>query len=228
MSVLAHVLERAGLVTVGISIVRGQAESARPPRILHCEFPLGRPLGRPNDAEFQTSVIRAAFGLLDRTDVPVLEDFGVVIEDESDQPATCPLPPRLDTDGHAAVAEARGLRAAYGRSVDQFGRTAVGRVASADEIPDLLDKIVSLENGASLEDMELDNGRLIAAGQDIRAYYEEAGLQLADVTGARQLEAWFYGTTEAGQLLRRTQQVLKSAGADTLSWQYMLPRTQSG
>ena len=65
MSVLAHVLERAGLATVGISIVRRQAENARPPRILHCEFPLGRPLGRPNDPTFQRDVLTRAFDLLE-------------------------------------------------------------------------------------------------------------------------------------------------------------------
>lgn len=227
MSVLAHILERAGLATVGISIVRGQAETARPPRILHCQFPLGRPLGKPNDAEFQTAVISAAFDLLDRTDVPVLEDYPVVIEDEADAPATCALPPRLDTTGNAAVDEARGLRAAYERNVEQYGRTAVGRIAVAEGIPELLERVVRLEEGASLEDVDLADGKLIAAGQDIRAYYEEAGLQLADVTGARQLETWFYDVTEAGQLMRRAQQTLKAAEADQLSWQYMLPRTQA-
>ena len=227
MSVLAHILERAGLATVGISIVRGQAETARPPRILHCQFPLGRPLGKPNDAEFQTAVISAAFDLLDRTDVPVLEDYPVVIEDEADAPATCALPPRLDATGNAAVDEARGLRAAYERNVEQYGRTAVGRIAVAEGIPELLERVVRLEEGASLEDVDLADGKLIAAGQDIRAYYEEAGLQLADVTGARQLETWFYDVTEAGQLMRRAQQTLKAAEADQLSWQYMLPRTQA-
>lgn len=224
---LAHVLERAGLATVGISIVRGQAENARPPRILHNQFPLGRPLGKPNDPDFQTDVIRRAFALLDRTDVPVLVDHPEVIEDDAEMPASCTLPPRLDTDGNPAAVEARGLRDAYQRNVDQFGRTAVGRLTDADGIPALLDKIVQLEAGAALDDVGLDDERLIAAGQDIRAYYEEAGLQLADVTGARQLESWFYGSTEAGRLLRRTQQALEAAEADQRSWQYMLPRTQA-
>lgn len=227
MSVLAHIFERAGLATVGISIVRGQAENARPPRMLHCQFPLGRPLGKPNDAEFQTAVLEAAFGLLDRTDVPVLEDYPVVIDDEAETPATCALPPRLDTTGNAAADEARGLRGAYDRNVEQYGRTAVGRIAEADGVPELLERVTRLEEGAPLEEVDLADGKLIAAGQDIRAYYEEAGLQLADVTGARQLETWFYDVTEAGQLLRRTQLILKAAEADQLSWQYMLPRTQA-
>jgi hypothetical protein len=62
--------------------------------MLHCDFPLGRPLGRPlgwplgrpHDADFQHEVLAAAFGLLERTDVPVLEDFPVTITDEADTP----------------------------------------------------------------------------------------------------------------------------------------------
>ena len=229
MTVLAHVLERAGLATVGISPVRGQTVDARPPRMLHCQLPLGRPLGRPGDTELQTDVVTRALDLLSRTDVPVLENHPEVIEDQADLPATCPLPPRLDPDVHPAVDEARCLAAAYARNVGASGgRTVVGRLADADGIPALIERIVQLEGGATLEDVDLADGRLVAAGQDIRGYYEEAGLQLADVTGARQLESWFYRTTKTGRLHRRTQEVLTAAGADKLSWQYMLPRSQSG
>jgi hypothetical protein len=225
--VLSHVFERAGLATVALASIRGQAANARPPRALFCEFPLGRPLGRPNDPEFQTEVIRAAFALLQRTDVPVLEAYPEVINDRADVSAACPIPPRLDTEGHPAAAEARGLRGAYQRNLDQYGRTSLGRLAGPDDIPDLLERIARLEHGESLADTELDGGRLIAAGQDVRAYYEEAGLQLADVTGARQLETWFYESTEAGQLLIRVQGVLAQTSDDKLSRQYMMPFTQS-
>ncbi len=227
MSVLAHVLERAGLATVGISIVRQQAVNATPPRILHCDFPLGRPLGKPNDVEFQTDVITTAFRLLDRTDVPVLEDYPVSIEDEAEAPAACPLPPRHDPDVHAAVDEARGLRKAYDRSVEKYGRTSLGRAADADGIDGLIETMIRLEAGTSLDDVGWDAKALHSAGQDIRAYYEEAGLELADVTGARQLESWFYHSTETGALLRRTQQVLREAEVDRNTWYYLLPRTQA-
>ena len=210
--------------------------------MLHCDFPLGRPLGKPNDIEFQTDVIRRALALLDRTDAPILEDHPVTIDDEAEAPASCSLPPRHDPDVHAAIDEVRGLRNAYGRSVEQFGRTAVGRLlgdhdadpATVPEgIVELVEKIIEIENGASLDDVDLAEGRLIAAGQDIRAYYEEAGLQLAPNTGAgtgaRQLESWFYSGTETGRLMRRAQQVMKAdETSDTFQWQYMLPRTQAG
>ena len=116
MSALAHTLEAAGLATVGISLVRGQAERSRPPRMLHCDFPLGRPLGRPGDAAFQHRVLTAAFALLPRIDVPVLVDFDEAITDEADQPLACTLPPRHDPTLHPAVDEALGLRRSATRS----------------------------------------------------------------------------------------------------------------
>ncbi len=234
MGVLSNVFEQAGLVTVGISLVRGQAESARPPRSLHCEFPLGRPLGRPGDVEFQTDVVRRALALLERTDAPVLVDHPEVIEDEVDDPAACPLPPRHDPDVHPAVDEARGIRNAYARNLEATGRTIVGRVVDPDRVPDsiveLIERVVRIEQGESLADVGLADGALIAAGQDLRAYYEEAGRELAPVTGAvtgaRRLEAWFYGTTETGRLLRRARDVMKERGTgDDLSIQYVVPLT---
>ena len=62
-------------MTTGISLVRENTASMRPPRALWVSFPLGRPLGKPGDAAFQHEVIAAALGLLGRPRGPVLEDF---------------------------------------------------------------------------------------------------------------------------------------------------------
>jgi hypothetical protein len=224
--VLSHVFENAGLATVGISLVRGQAEAAKPPRILNVEFPLGRPLGKPGDAAFQTEVITAMLALLERTDVPVLVDYPVVIEDESAEPSACPLPPRHDPDLHPAVDEAMGLRKAYDRNVEAVGRTLVGRIADADGIVGLIEQLIAIENGTSLADAGWSPTTAIAVGQDVRAYYEEAGLQLADNTGARQLESWFYQSTQTGKLIRSVRDVMKERGEDDLAVTYIAPGTQ--
>ena len=194
--------------------------------MLHCEFPLGRPLGKPGDAEFQTDVITTAFALLGRTDVPILEDYPVVIEEGGSQPSSCPFPPRLDPSAPVAVDEARGLREAYDRNVDAVGRTLVGRVAGADGIAHLVEQLLDIEAGASLEEIGWDAPTTIAVGQDIRAYYEEAGLQLADNTGARQLLSWFYEVTEAGKLLVRVRDVLTARGDNKMAAMYIVPGTQ--
>ena len=62
-------------MTTGIALVRENAESMQPPRALWVTFPLGRPLGIPNDAAFQHRVIAAALNLLQHNHGPVLEDF---------------------------------------------------------------------------------------------------------------------------------------------------------
>lgn len=64
-------------MTTGISLVRENAESMRPPRSLWVSFSLGRPLGVPNDAQFQHRVIAAALNLLERDRGPILEDYPV-------------------------------------------------------------------------------------------------------------------------------------------------------
>jgi hypothetical protein len=228
VGVLARELEAAGLATVGISLVRGQAEKTKAPRFLHCEFPLGRPLGKPADPEFQLGVIRRALALLDRTDVPVIEDHPDVITDETGDAVACTLPPRYDPDLHPAVDEARGLRPAYERQVAAAGgRTAVGRVAGADSIGDLILRFAELADGADLEAVGFDPASARAAGQDVRAYYEEAALALIDhVPAARRVETWFYTGTEAGRLVRGAAAALQAAGVDRNVWYYLLPGSQ--
>ena len=68
-------IEYAGITTVSISLLREITEKTRPPRALFVPFPLGYPLGEPDNAELQTRIIQAAFALLSRTDCPVLEMF---------------------------------------------------------------------------------------------------------------------------------------------------------
>ncbi|MEO7369603.1 MAG: hypothetical protein ABI949_14460 [Ilumatobacteraceae bacterium] len=227
MSALAEVFEEAGLATVGISSVRGQAERARAPRMLHCEFPLGRPLGRPGDAAFQHRVMAAAFALLPRTDVPVLVDFDEVIIDDADQPLSCSLPPRHDPSLHPAVDEAIGLRAAYERRRATTGTTNVTRFGGPDQVAGLVDMFVRITAGTPWDAVDLEPIRLGQAALDIRAYYEEAALALADhVPAARQAESWFYRTTAAGKVLREAQGIIRAADAPRPAWFPLVPTGQ--
>ena len=224
MSALAEVFEAAGLATVGISGVRGQAERARPPRMLHCEFPLGRPLGRPGDVAFQQRVLAAAFALLPRTDVPVLVDFDETITDAADEPLACALPPRHDPSLPPAVDEVLGLRAAYERRRAASGTTNVVRLGGPDRVADLVAMFVRIVEGAPWDSVGLEAPQLGQAALDIRAYYEEAALALADhVPAARQAESWFYRTTQTGTLLREAQAILRTADAPRPAWFPLVP-----
>ena len=58
MSLLARALEEAGIPTVVLGMMRDIMERVKPPRGVFVNFPVGHPLGRPLDIEFQTNVIK--------------------------------------------------------------------------------------------------------------------------------------------------------------------------
>lgn len=225
MSTLAHVLEAHGIATVAIASIRGQAESARPPRALSVDFPLGRPLGKPADPDYQHQVIAAAFGLLDRRNGPVLADFPDVIGAAS-APLACSLPPRHDAGASPVVNELRGLRPAYDRRLNAAGgRTNVGRaVDDADGLEDVVAGYERITNGVALEDADLPGGHPCDGALDLRAYYEEAALSLSDhVPAARSTDSWFAEHTRVGALLSAVQQTLSDAGQPRDVWVQLLP-----
>ena len=76
VGLIQRAIEYAGITTVSISLLREITEKIRPPRALFVPFPLGYPLGEPDNPELQTKVMRAAFALLTRDDCPVLESLG--------------------------------------------------------------------------------------------------------------------------------------------------------
>jgi hypothetical protein len=224
VSVLAHVFEAAGIATVVLSSVREMAVKTAPPRALHCEFPLGRPLGRPADPEFQHDVLARAFALLAAESGPVLVDHPEVIEAD-EQPASCALPPRYDPDLPPAVDEARGLRKAYDRGLARRGVTSVGRVIGADEVPDALGVLDAIAKGQDWSTAGIPGGNTIAVCHDIRTYYEEAALELVDgpLPGGRALEDWFFDRTEAGATVLAARAAIRDSGAKFPIWFYMTP-----
>jgi hypothetical protein len=222
--VLAHIFEAAGIATVVLSSVREVAVKVSPPRALHCEFPLGRPLGIPNDVEFQLDVLSRAFALLTEETGPVLVDHPVVIEAD-EQPVSCAIPPRFDASLPPSVDEARGIRKAYNRALEQRGFTSVGRGITADEVPAALAVFHAIANGQDWTTAEIPGGNLISVCHDIRTYYEEAALELLDgpAPGGRAMENWFFETTEAGATLLNARTAMREAGAKFPVWFYMAP-----
>ncbi len=87
MGVIQREIERAGIATVSISLVKEFTRVVRPPRALWVPFPFGRPLGAPNNAAVQRRVILAALDLLQRQrgadGEPVLEDFVLTADEEA-------------------------------------------------------------------------------------------------------------------------------------------------
>jgi hypothetical protein len=72
---VAAELERRGVATVTIQLLREVAERVRPPRSLFVPFRHGYPLDTPHDPERQHAVLEAALRLLED---PVLEASSIV------------------------------------------------------------------------------------------------------------------------------------------------------
>ena len=68
-------VERHGIPTASITLLEKVTAVIRPPRALAVPYPLGFPLGEANDPELQTEIVRQLLALLERTDVPVLENL---------------------------------------------------------------------------------------------------------------------------------------------------------
>lgn len=76
VSLVAAELERQGISTVTLMLLRKVAEEVRPPRALAVPFPHGYPLDRPDDPDRQHAVIEAALRLLETGEKPpVLADY---------------------------------------------------------------------------------------------------------------------------------------------------------
>ena len=63
VGLIASVIEKRGIPTVCLSLLREVAEKVRPPRTLFVPFPMGYPLGAPDQPGLQHSIIRVALNL---------------------------------------------------------------------------------------------------------------------------------------------------------------------
>lgn len=223
MSTLAHVFEAAGLSTIVLTPMRFIAEKMSTPRALYADFPLGWPVGQPQEADFQHRVLEAAFALLAQPTGPVLEDFPERIESKPGEPLSCPMPARFDANLHPAVDEAQALRSAYDRAAKKNGRTSVGRVIDADQIPAVLGKFAKIAEGEPWDQQKLEAAPMMLV-HDIRAYYEELAFEIADgPIAAYGAERWFFDETEAGKVLIGARRTMQQAGAPHQQWFYMAP-----
>ncbi len=78
VGLIASVIEKSGIPTVGLSLLREVTEKVKPPRALFVPFKHGYPLGEPNNPDLQHRIIKRALELLVASDpLPILADFQV-------------------------------------------------------------------------------------------------------------------------------------------------------
>lgn len=181
-------------------------------------FELGRPLGAPNEPEFQRRVLEDTLDLLTRPSGPVLEDFpdpppgdGAASEDDTEGWA-CPVnfaPPVDDLDDAEIVREAlmqeiNLLRPWYEEAVRTYKRSAFGiSESSLEDIAQTIADVLVDPAGTAppIEGIPLGDGFKRRA-DDLRYFYTEAaiakpGPRISDLDVAN----WLWGETTLGKVL---------------------------
>ncbi|MCB1742536.1 MAG: hypothetical protein KDK91_19330 [Gammaproteobacteria bacterium] len=217
MGALANYIERAGVATTSISLIREQSEAVRPPRALWVPFALGRPLGTAQDPEFQKQVIRAALSLLDTATAPTIVDYPVEAPPEADAetwvcPVTFPIA-EATTITERLLAEVARLapwsaetRAARGRTL--FGVTGAG-VDEVDAVARALGTMADTGDVVHAPEVGIewafDMPVLIRhIADDLRTFYHEA-IAAQPGPGApnhEALSAWIFADTALGEALQ--------------------------
>jgi hypothetical protein len=235
---LGHYFESEGLATVLVGFVREHIEAYQPPRALWLDFPMGRPLGKPNDPAYQTEVIRAAFDLFDAPSGPVLEDYPEVIPVRDGRMGYA-LPPervftRRDiTDVDALLAEVQAeieiLRPAYDAAVAARGRTTVG--ASGLALENLAPHIAAFVKGDKPRSPRRGLSPVPALKlvlDDLQACYVEARTHRDRVDDIEAMGRWFWEDSKAGQLILWLEAVAAASEDRVLSqlvdWAAFTPR----
>lgn len=220
MGALGHFIEREGIATTQISLIREQTAAMKPPRALWVPFMLGRPFGAPDEPDFQRKVLRKLLLLLERPDGPVLEDF------QEDAPAgtasdaetafACPVSfaKAAVDDGNLAAAlqrEIGQLAPWYDLAKKRRGRSTVG--ISGMRMEDAAAHAASyLDATPAAPPSGFTAGvALKRACDDLKAYYYEAVAAQPGNLQAKDIEHWFWHETAAARVFLAIQQVcLKS------------------
>jgi hypothetical protein len=216
---LGHFIEREGVPTAQISLIREQTAAIRPPRALWVPFMLGRPFGAPNAPDFQRRVLRALLGLFEHTSGPVLEDFpdDAPPDVKGDTTFACPVnfaPAQASGNDPAAAMcqEIAQLAPWYELALKRRGRTTVGVSGLGMNEAAAFAASYASETPAAPYEAGLSAGiALKRVCDDIKAYYYEAVAAQPGNLSPREIDRWFWFETAAAKVFLAIRDVcLKS------------------
>jgi D-proline reductase (dithiol) PrdB len=64
VGLIQSIVEKAGIPTASVALLREVTERVDPPRTLFVDFPFGYPLGAPSNSSLQTVIIQVMLALL--------------------------------------------------------------------------------------------------------------------------------------------------------------------
>ncbi len=208
MSALGYYLEQEGIATVSISLIREHTVALDPPRALWVPFMLGRPVGVPNDPQFQRKVVVAALSLLERDDGPLIEDFpeDAPYEDLGAEPEglNCPISfPRARSEGSLAerlADEISQLQAWHEVATRHRARTTLGVTGLAPaELAGFLGSWLGDSPRASFKEGLSSAAAIKLATDELKAFYYEAKAVQPGRHTPTDIANWFWMETAAGE-----------------------------
>ena len=227
MGALANYIERTGVATASISLVREQSQAVRPPRALWVPFAVGRPFGSADDPEFQKDVMRAALGMLATATEPTIADYPIDAPEEAGPGDwACPVSfPVQEDESHTArlLAEvvrlapwAHETRAARGRTL--FGATG----AAPEQVEAVAQALGGIADGGDVSEppevgikWKFEMPLLVRhLTDDMRTFYHEA---VASQPGPQApnhaaLTDWIFTSTALGDALHTIAEHLTADG----------------
>ena len=219
MGALGHFIEREGVPTAQISLIREQTAAIRPPRALWVPFMLGRPFGAPNAPDFQRRVVRALLGLFTHSAGPVLEDFpdDAPPDVAGETTFACPVsfaPAQTGASDPAAAMreEIAQLAPWYELALKRRGRTTVGVSGLKPDDAAAFAASYASETPAVPYDDGISAGvALKRVCDDLKAYYYEAVAAQPGNLSPREIDRWFWFETAAAKVFLQIRDVcLKS------------------
>lgn len=206
--------------TTGLSIVRLHTEIIKPPRAVWIPFEFGRPLGAPNNPEFQKKVLLTALRLLESSNGPtILIDFPekAPISAEEAVMLACPYVPKTEETNptelekfcRAFKTEMASLRPWYDLGKQKRQRTTVGvSRLSPEELPGFVCSFLT-ESQPKNPRQDVSLGfELRYAADDLKAYYNEAVTAQPgmETSNSKTLAKWFWEDTVAGKVLKAVRE----------------------
>ncbi len=222
MSALAVYLERLGLTTVVIGLIKEHLQKTRPPRSLWVPFELGRPLGGWfNKGEFQLDVLRDALSLLERDKDAARDIKDYPLEDPTEKPDTDWQPPLSKMN--SLTEEFEQLEPVWKQRVEFAAGTATG--VSSMSVSDGINMLEKLNTeSANFNPFPQREGgfyRIKLIADDIKTYYIEAALA-SGRPNSDQIGRWFWHDSRAGSILRHLRE--NNLGSDDKPRQFVCSR----
>jgi hypothetical protein len=221
---LSHYIEREGVPTAQISLIREQTAAIRAPRALWVPFMLGRPFGAPNEPEFQRAVLRALVALFERADGPVLEDFprDAPAAEAHESAFACPVSfvsAKREADGLARALhdEIAQLAPWYDLAKRRRGRTTVG--VFGNTVEEAARHVAAYLDGAATPPAVpgLSAGVAVKrACDDVKAYYYEAVAAQPGNLAPKAIENWFWRETAAAKAFLMIREICLHSDDDSL------------